>query len=155
MFDTYAYFRFTRFCSEMEDFQSEINKVLSQADDALFDVENSIPETETELTRPLGYETERIRRQTADALKKVIAEFTRDSNIPKLEKKPARDRIIKRDVACRYLRIYGGETQWIQTDIDSGYPILVDKDGDKRAIVDSFDAFPKPPVLEINDDIPF
>ena len=69
------------------------------------------------------------------------------------EKKPARDRIIKRDVACRYLRRFDGETRWVQTGPDTGYPILIDADGERRAIVDAFDAFPKP--TPVSSDIPF
>lgn len=72
---------------------------------------------------------------------------------PRGEKKPARDRIIKRDVACRYIARFGGETRWIQTDVDSGYPLLIDADGDRRAIVDPFDRFPKP--VDVSSEIPF
>ena len=53
-------------------------------------------------------------------------------------KKPADNRIIYRDVACRYMRIYGGKTEWIQTHIDDGYPVLIDADGDERGKVSSF-----------------
>lgn len=77
----------------------------------------------------------------------------------KARKKPARNRIIHRDVACRYIRIFGGETQWVKTDVDTGYPILIDKDGETRGMVDMFDRFPGPEAKALNaeilDDIPF
>ena len=74
-------------------------------------------------------------------------------------KKPARDRIIPRDVACRYLRIFGGHTEWVQTDVDCGYPILIDIDGERRGAIDAFDRFPGPEAKaafsEVLSDIPF
>ena len=77
----------------------------------------------------------------------------------KARKKPARDRIIHRDVACRYIRVFGGQTEWVQTDVDCGYPILIDKDGERRASVDMFDRFPCPNAkaldAELLDEIPF
>ena len=72
----------------------------------------------------------------------------------KARKKPARDRIIKRDIACRYIRVFGGYTQWVQTGPDTGYPILIDADGERRGSVDMFDRFPVS-EMAYPDDIPF
>ena len=153
MLKSYAHHRFTHFCSEVEDFSHDLNSVLSQAEDALFHLENDqiLDPSKTD-DRILAREAEKIRRRTARELEKIIKRFSPNTD-PVFLKKPARDRIIKRDVACRYLRRFGGSTEWIQTDIDAGYPVLIDKDGDKRGIVDSFDAFPKP--VEIHENIPF
>ena len=158
MLKSYAYFRFSRFCSEVEDFNSDLNKVLSQADNALFDLENEILDADTlqdDKDRRLGYETARIRKETIEGLKKVINAFAPDAFQPQARavKKPSRDRIIKRDVATRYIARFGGRSQWIQTDADAGYPILIDRDGDIRGSIDPFDAFPK--SVEILDDMPF
>ena len=68
-------------------------------------------------------------------------------------KKTATGRIIYRDVACRYLKRFGGHTEFVKTAADDGYPILVDLDGETRGQVSLFDKFPKP--VEIVDEIPF
>ena len=68
-------------------------------------------------------------------------------------KKPATGRIIHRDVICRYLKRFGGHTEFVQTAADDGYPILIDIDGETRGQVSLFDKFPKP--VEIVDEIPF
>ena len=68
-------------------------------------------------------------------------------------KKPAKGRIIHRDVAFRYFRLYGGQTEWVRTDVDDGYVILVDIDGETRGKITQFDKFPKP--VEIDETLPF
>ena len=68
-------------------------------------------------------------------------------------KKSATGRIIYSDVACRYLKIYGGHTEFVRTDVDDGYPVLIDLDGETRGQVSMFDKFPKP--AEIVSEIPY
>lgn len=68
-------------------------------------------------------------------------------------KKSAKNRIIFRDVARRYLKRYGGHTEFVQTAADDGYPVLIDLDGEKRGEVSMFDKFPK--TVEIATEIPY
>lgn len=163
---SYAHARFSIFCEKFaDDFTHEINKVLSTADDALFDLENEVLGMHDALTadadRYLSRETHRIKRETLTALQSVINGFFDDVQPlpPAPVKKPARDRIIHRDVACRYLRIFGGHTEWVKTDVDAGYPVLIDKDGDRRGAIDAFDRFPGPEAkalsAEVLSEIPF
>lgn len=93
--------------------------------------------------------------------KKVVRLLNRErygAEIPPY-KKPARYRIIARDVAVRYMRIYGGSSEWVQTDVDSGFPVLIDADGDRRGMIDPFDKFPAPEANALSSetlaDIPF
>lgn len=161
--ESYAHARFTIFCNQFsDDFTHEINKVLSDTDDALFQLENQVlgmhDALPTEADTYLNRETYRIKRETLTALNKVIEGFFDDVQ-PLPEKKPARDRIIHRDIATRYLRIYGGHTEWIATGPDTGYPVLIDVDGDRRGSVDMFDKFPGPEAkalsAEVLADMPF
>lgn len=160
---SYAYTRFQIFLDAFsDDFRHEINKVLSNADDALFDLENAVFDlddaTPTEADTYLSRETHRIKRETLTALQGVINGFF-DGVQPIPEKKPARNRIIHRDIACRYLRIFGGHTEWIATGSDTGYPVLIDKDGDRRGQIDMFDRFKGPEAkaldAEVLSEIPF
>ena len=68
-------------------------------------------------------------------------------------KKNAAGRIIYRDVACRYLSLFGGHTEFVQTAADDGYPVLIDLDGETRGQVSMFDTFPK--TVEIVSEIPY
>ena len=144
---SYAYTRFRIFCQRFDDeFTHQIKKVLSNADNAFFDLENEVlgmdDAPQSEADRYLSRETHQIKRETLTALQSVIDDFFHDVQpLRKVEKKPARNRIIKRDVACRYLRVFGGHTEWIQTDADNGYPILIDADGERRGMIDAFDRF--------------
>lgn len=147
---SYAHARFTIFCERFDDdFRHEINEVLSKADDALFDLENEVlgmhDALPSDADRYLSTQTHRIKRETLTALQGVIDGFFDGVKpLPKVEKKPARDRIIARDVACRYIQIYGGRSEWIRTDADDGYPVLIDRDGERRGQIDMFDKFPGP-----------
>lgn len=144
---SYAYTRFQIFCERFNDnFTSQINKVLSQADSAFFDLENEVLDMDDALPSDadahLSRETHRIKRETLTALQDLINGFFDDVQpVPKVVKKPAKHRLIPRDVACRYLQIYGGKTQRIPTAIDDMKVVLIDADGDERGQVSSFDGY--------------
>ena len=70
-----------------------------------------------------------------------------------LRQRTTTGRIIYRDVACRYIKRFGGHTEFVQTAADDGYIILVDLDGETRGQVSLFDKFTKP--IEIVSEIPF
>lgn len=138
---TYAQCRFSIFCDEMSSLETEIEKVIG--DDDLLETEYAILDGSIDDAK-IGYETHRIRNEKTLAIWKLLQAFNPDliPPIPSVEKKPARNRVIARDVAVRYMRIYGGSSEWIQTDADNGYPILIDADGDTRGKVSMFDKFP-------------
>ena len=92
--------------------------------------------------------------------KKVVRLLNRErygESPPPPYKKPCKHRIIYRDVACRYIQVFGGKTQWVQTDVDCGYPILIDVDGEKRGMIDFRDRFPNPEAFssETLSEMPF
>lgn len=154
----YAHARFLIFCDKFnDDFTHEIKKVLSNAGNALFELENDAMDlcdaTRTDADRFLATETHRIKRETLTALQNVIDGFFDDVQ-PLPKKKPAKHRIIPRDVACRYIRIHHGKTEWIQTGPDTGYPILIDKDGDKRGMIDFRDRHGTPDIPDFSE-MPF
>ena len=60
-----------------------------------------------------------------------------------------------RDVACRYLQIFGGRTHREITAIDDFEIYLVDRNDEVIAKVSPFDRFPKPLETTDFDDIPF
>ena len=67
----------------------------------------------------------------------------------KHRKKSATGRVIHRDVACRYLKRFGGHTQKEPTPYahDAYFVYLFDSEGEKRGEVSMFDKFPKPPQV--------
>lgn len=69
-------------------------------------------------------------------------------------KKPSKHRIIPRDVACRYIQIHNGKTEWVQTGPDTGYPILIDKDGETRGMIDFRDRHVTPDIPDFSE-MPF
>ncbi|MCG9133848.1 hypothetical protein J5I95_19440 [Candidatus Poribacteria bacterium] len=151
---TSAEYRFSQFCDEVDTLQYQIEKVIGNDD--LFDAENAILDGTVDDAK-IGYETARIRTEKTLAIWKLLQEFNPVlvPPMPRTEKKPADNRIIKRDVACRYLRIYGGETQWVQTNVDCGYPILIDRDGERRGQVSMFDKFRVPIDTAAFSEMPF
>lgn len=64
-------------------------------------------------------------------------------------------RTIHRDVAIRYLQIFGGSTYQIQTDVDAAEIYLEDAKGRILGKVDTRDKYPKPPPPEVFADMPF
>ena len=155
----YAHARFLIFCEKFqEDFQHEINKVLSNADNALFELENDAmgmhDAPREDADRFLSHETHRIKQETLTALQSVIDDFFDDVQ-PLPKKKPSKHRIIPRDVATRYIRIYpNAKSKWIQTGPDTGYPILVDGDGETRGMIDFRDRHVTPDIPDFSD-MPF
>ena len=65
------------------------------------------------------------------------------------------NKVIGRDVACRYIVRYDGRTFWHQTDVDVADVYLQDREGNVIAKVSQFDTFPKPLDTTEFDDIPF
>ena len=65
------------------------------------------------------------------------------------------NKVIGRDVACRYIVRYDGRTFWHQTDVDDAEVYLQDRKGNVIARVSPFDRFPKPLDATEFDDIPF
>lgn len=146
MRNDYADYRFQVFCDEIDTLEFKILQVIN--DDALMEVENAILDDYVFADGSacvLGVESHRIRNDKTKAIWQLLREFNPDL-IPELPppppvKKPAKNRIIPRDVACRYLRRFDGRTEWIQTGPDTGYPILIDGDGDTRGSIDAFSKF--------------
>ena len=134
---TYAQCRFSIFCDEIDTLEHELNQVTSKVTDDLISTEYAILDGEIDDAK-IGYETHRIRNEKTLAIWKLLQEFNPDivPPMPRVEKKPARNRIITADTARRYISIYGGRSEWIRTDADNGYPVLVDSDGETRAHID-------------------
>ena len=70
-------------------------------------------------------------------------------------RKARRKRIIYRDVAVRYLRLFGGETFSVQTDVDACEVYLENAKGMILGKVSSLDLYPKGLDDVVVDDIPF
>ena len=77
--------------------------------------------------------------------KKVIALLNKERNRNPMPAKVFLSkprRVVYRDVACRYIRLHGGKSEWQPTGPDTGYPILIGSDGEERAEITMFDRYP-------------
>ena len=68
---------------------------------------------------------------------------------------PIPNKVVGRDVACRYIIRYDGRTFWHQTDVDVAEVYLKNKHDEVIAKIGSFDKFPKPIDTSDFDDIPY
>ena len=69
--------------------------------------------------------------------------------------KQRRSKPIYRDVACRYLQRFGGQTFSVQTDVDDAEIYLENAKGQIIGSVSYLDKYPKPPAESVFADMPF
>lgn len=66
-----------------------------------------------------------------------------------------KNRIVHRDVACRYLQRFGGRTFAVQTEIDDCEVYLKNANGEIIAVLSYLDKYPKPPADSGFADMPY
>ena len=127
--------------------QCECGKVYKESDRAVYASRINGIANGCTACKPSKHESESIK--ASDSIRLKLARHTAAMRRARMK------RIIYRDVAVRYLRLFGGQTFSVQTDVDACEVYLENKQGMILGQVSSFDLYPKGFDDVIVDEIPF